>query len=387
MSNDRAAQSRFSKSKLASAKRWVCKFGSALVADDDSGLCQERIEAWCADIATARRNGCEVLVVTSGAVAGGMQRLGLSERPKALEKLQATAAVGQTAVMDAYESAFRKQNVTAAMVLLTHRDITERQSYLNARNTLRTLMKMNVVPVINENDTVATEEMRLGDNDLLAALVANLIEADALALVTDQKGLHKANPRTNPDAPLIEIADASDTSLDVFAGPSGELGRGGMKTKLQAARQAARSGTLTIICDGRAPGTLSKLFAGQAGGTTLLPDHTKTAAKKLWLLSRSDCRGGLVLDQGAVDKLRHGGSSLLPIGVSSVSGHFEKGDLISCCDAEGVEIARGLVNYSITEARLIVGRRSEEILERLGYGGAPELVHRDNLALIQAGEG
>lgn len=374
----------FTRARLGSAKRWVCKFGTALVTNGAEGLYRKRIEGWCADIAEARKRGLEVVMVTSGAVAGGMQRLGLAERPKALDKLQAAAAVGQTAVMEAYESAFQKQNITAAMVLLTHRDITHRQSYLNARSTLRALMDMDVVPVINENDTVATEEMCFGDNDLLAALVANLVEADTLILATDQKGLHKADPTTVPQASLVEVAAASDTHLDAFAGPSGTLGRGGMKTKLHAARQAARSGTLTVICDGRSD--LKALFTGQVRGTALLPDDTKTTARKRWLLGRSDCQGTLTLDRGAVKKLQHGGSSLLPIGVSVVSGRFEKGDLVSCCDSKGVEIARGLVNYSATETELIAGGRSEEILERLGYGGAPELVHRDNLALVQPGK-
>lgn len=367
--------------QLTKATRWLFKIGSALITDGGAGLCRERIDLWCRDIAFAKNQGRESVIISSGAVAEGMVRLGLKRRPTALQALQATAAIGQAAVTEAYETALQKQGMHAAMVLLTKNDLLDRQSYLNARNTLQTLIDMQVIPVVNENDTVATEEIRFGDNDFLASLVANLIEADILVLLTDQQGLHEADPRTTPDAPLIKQARASDLTLDKFAGPSGALGRGGMQTKLRAARQAASSGTLTIICDGRDPNMIRTLLTGQYEGTALLPDETKLGARKRWFLGH-DCQGQLMLDEGAVQMLRHKGKSLLPVGVININGDFDRGALVSCCDRHQVEFARGLVNYSAAEARLIQGCRSEELPAKLGYGGQTELVHRNNLVLM-----
>ena len=366
------------------AQRWVIKFGSALVTDGKSGVARARIERWCTEIAAACALGREIVVVSSGAVAAGMQRLGLKQRPQALQKLQAAAAIGQAGLIEVYENALCQQQLHAAMVLLTRQDFNHRQSYLNARNTLLSLLEMTqVIPIVNENDAIATEEMCFGDNDLLAAMVANLIEADLLVLMTDQKGLFEADPAIQPDAPLVEVARAEDQSLDVYAGVGGKLGRGGMKTKLRAARQAAHSGTMTLICDGQEPQAIARITTQKRPpGTILYPDHNKVAARKRWLLGQSECQGRIIVDAGAAKMLKHAGSSLLPVGVKTVEGEFGRGELVSCCDEEGNEIARGLVNYSAEEARLIAGSGSEQLLEKLGYGGAAELLHRDNLALV-----
>lgn len=368
---------------LRKSRRWVVKFGSSLVTDGGQGVSRERIERWCAEIATASESGKEIVIVSSGAVAAGMQRLGLRQRPYALQKLQAVAAIGQAGLIEVYEGALSKQQLHAAMVLLTRQDFNNRQSYLNARSTLLALMDMpQVIPIVNENDAVATEEMCFGDNDLLAAMVANLIEADVLVLMTDQLGMFEADPALKPGARMIEIARAQDEALDEYAGVGGRLGRGGMQTKLHAARQATHSGTMTLICDGRPDQAISQITAKHHPGTLLYPDHNKVAARKRWLLGRSACRGRIIVDAGAAKVLKHGGSSLLPIGVKSVEGQFDRGELVSCCDEKGVEIARGLVNYSNDEAKLIAGCRSDQLLNKLGYGGTSELLHRDNLVLV-----
>lgn len=368
--------------ELVKARRWVFKFGSALVTDGSTGLSSDRIAGWCNVISRKQRQAYENIIISSGAIAEGMARLKLQHRPESLQKLQAVAAVGQSGVSRVYEDALRSEGLHAAMILLTRQDLSNRQSYLNARNTLDTLIKMQVVPVINENDTVATEAIRFGDNDFLAALVANLVEADVLVLATDQKGLCEQDPRIFPAAPLIKQAEAADPTLDQYAGLSGKLGRGGMKTKLLAARQAALSGTWTIICDGHDPALLDRLMLGQCEGTLLSPGTTKMAAHKRWLLGQPDDQGGLVLDDGAVHMLRHAGKSLLPVGVVAVKGSFAGGAPVSCQNKAGVEIAKGLVNYSSTEVKLIQGCRSHELSSKLGYIGQPELIHRNNLVLV-----
>lgn len=368
--------------KLSSAKRWVVKVGSSLVTARGQGLDRAAIADWCAQIAALRADGRQVVLVSSGAVAEGMARLGLSRRPGTLHGLQAAAAVGQMGLVRAYETAFETHGLRAAQILLTHEDVTDRGRYLNARGTLKELLGLGVVPVVNENDTVATDEIRFGDNDTLSALTVNLVEADVLVLLTDQDGLFDSDPRQNPAATLVSEAELSDPLLAGMAGDSkGELGRGGMRTKLTAAHWAARSGAMTVIAHGRAPDALARIARGEALGTLLKPARSVMASRKRWIAGQLQLRGRLTLDDGAVRVLREQGRSLLPVGVRAVDGHFERGDLVACVDADGREIARGLVNYSAVDAQRIAGIASAEIAARLGYPGESELIHRDNLVL------
>ncbi len=367
---------------LRACKRVVVKIGSALLTNDGRGLCVEGLDAWVAQIAALRADGREVVLVSSGAVAEGMTRLGWKERPDDLHKLQAAAAVGQMGLVQAYEQRFRTHNLQTAQILLGHDDISARDRYLNARGTLLTLLELGVVPVVNENDTVVTDEIRFGDNDTLAALVANLIDADTLVILTDQCGLFAEDPRKNPAAELISVADVADGKLDVMAGGSaGVLGRGGMLTKLRAARLASRSGANTVIVGGREDRVLDRVFAGEDLGTLLLSGQRPIAARKKWLAGQLQLRGKLQLDDGAVRVLRQQGRSLLPVGVVAVSGQFARGDLVMCVDAEGNEVARGLVNYNTEDARKLLGLSSARIAEALGYIAEPELIHRDNLLI------
>jgi len=368
---------------LPGARRWLIKFGSSIVTGDGAGLHAQRIEKWCDDCAAGIRAGREIVIVSSGAVAEGMARCSIRLRPQDLSKLQAIAAIGQLGLSQAYEKAFSRHRLPAAQVLLSHDDLADRKRYLNVRNTLRTLLEMGVTPIINENDSVATEEIRLGDNDTLAALVTNLIEAEVMVLMTDQAGLHERDPRHFPDAPLVLAARADAPHLQQFAGQGrGEYGRGGMSTKLRAARLAALGGASTIICDGRHSQVLQRLFQGECHGTWLWTDQPRVTARKQWLAGRPNVKGSLKLDEGAAKALLAGGCSLLPVGVTAVEGSFERGDLIVCHDEKGrQEIARGLVNYSSEEARRILGIKSDRIVEVLGYSGEPEMVHRDNLIL------
>jgi glutamate 5-kinase len=329
------------------------------------------------------RDGRELLLVSSGAVAEGMTRMGWIRRPHALHKLQAAAAIGQMGLIQAYESCFQQYGLHTAQVLLTHDDMANRQRYLNARSTLRTLLQLGVIPVVNENDTVTTEEIRFGDNDTLAALVANLVEADCLVFLTDQEGMFDSNPRTNPNAVLVPEAQAGDAALESMAsGSSGELGRGGMLTKVSAAARAARSGTLTVIASGRDKNILQRIAADENPGTRLYPATEPLAARKRWLAGQLQVRGRLILDRGAVKVLRSAGSSLLPVGVTRIEGKFKRGDLVVCYGPDGDEIARGLVNYNAVEAVRIIGHPSHRIEEILGYVDEPELIHRDNLVLL-----
>jgi|TARA_R110001583_G_scaffold3318_1_gene21581 glutamate 5-kinase len=367
---------------LRACKRVVVKIGSALLTNDGRGLCVEGLDAWVAQIAALRADGREVVLVSSGAVAEGMTRLGWKERPDDLHKLQAAAAVGQMGLVQAYEQRFRTHNLQTAQILLGHDDISARDRYLNARGTLLTLLELGVVPVVNENDTVVTDEIRFGDNDTLAALVANLIDADTLVILTDQRGLFAEDPRSNPGAELISVAEAADRKLDVMVGGSaGALGRGGMLTKLRAARLASRSGANTVIVGGREARVLDRVFAGEDLGTLLLSGQRPIAARKKWLAGQLQLRGKLQLDDGAVRVLRQQGRSLLPVGVVAVSGSFDRGDLVMCVDADGNEVARGLVNYSIEDARKVLGLPSARIAEVLGYIAESELIHRDNLLI------
>ncbi|MEA3299226.1 MAG: glutamate 5-kinase [Pseudomonadota bacterium] len=372
-----------SRERIAGTRRWVVKIGSALLTGDGKGLDRDAMAAWVAQIARLLDEGVEVVLVSSGAVAEGMSRLGWKARPKAIHDLQAAAAVGQMGLVQAYESHFMAHGRHTAQILLDHDDLSNRQRYLNARRTLQALIRLGVVPVVNENDTVVTDEIRFGDNDTLGALVANLIDAEVLVILTDQQGLFDKDPRANPDAVLVGEGRAGDPALDAMAGGSaGSLGRGGMATKLRAAKLAARSGATTLIASGREPDVLVRLRRGDALGTLLVAAQEPIAARKQWLAGQLQVRGRLTLDAGAVDVLRQQGRSLLPVGVKAVSGHFTRGELVTCCDEDGREIARGLVNYSAEETTRILGQSSARIAEILGYRDDDELIHRDNLVLV-----
>lgn len=371
------------RAQLGRSKRWVVKVGSSLVTNDGRGLNHEIIASWVEQIALLRQSGAQVILVSSGAVAEGMKRLGWKSRPHEMHQLQAAAAVGQMGLVQAYESYFQRFGIHTAQVLLTHEDLSDRRRYLNARSTLRTLLDLGVVPVINENDTVAVDEIRFGDNDTLAALVGNLVEAELLVLLTDQIGMYESDPRQNPDAVFISERQAGDPDLVRMAsgGGVGSLGRGGMVTKVRAAERAARSGTATVIAPGREAGILQKIATGESVGTLLTPGRQVLAARKQWLADHLQLRGRLVLDDGAVRVLREAGRSLLAVGVTDVVGDFGRGEVVACVAADGTEIARGLVNYSAVESRKIKGQPSERIESLLGYIDESELIHRDNLVL------
>ncbi|MDP2283450.1 MAG: glutamate 5-kinase [Pseudohongiella sp.] len=365
------------------ARRWVIKIGSSLITNNGTGLDRAAIENWVRQLVALQQSGIEVVLVSSGAVAEGVARLGLKSRPKEIHLQQAAAAVGQMGLIQTYETSFKQYGVHTAQVLLTHDDLSNRRRYLNARSTLAGLVSMRVVPVINENDTVATAELCFGDNDTLGALVANLLGADTLVILTDQKGLHEVDPRSNPDAALISEAMAEDSSLLQMAGGSGSLGRGGMITKITAARLAARSGARTIIANGRESDVLIRLSQGESIGTRLLPEKQPMAARKQWLAGQLKAKGQLVLDAGAAKVLRESGRSLLPVGVVAVKGPFDRGDVVVCKDEAGHEIARGLVNYDSREAEQLVRQPSRMIESILGYVGDEEIIHRDNLVLTE----
>ncbi len=367
---------------LKDVRRCVVKIGSALLTGKRDSLDTRAIGDWVRQMAGLRQQGIEVLLVTSGAVAVGMQRLNRSQRPRALNELQAMAAIGQMGLIQAYETAFQNYDMHTAQVLLTHDDLADRGRYLNARTTLLTLLQLGVVPVINENDTVAVEEIRFGDNDTLAAQVVNLIEADLLIILTDQAGLYDADPRCNETAKLVLEGEAGDAALEDMAGDSGTLGRGGMRTKLAAAKKAARSGAATVIASGREKDVLKRVLAGESIGTYLSAGQGRLTARKQWLAGHLNPRGQLHLDAGAVKVLCNRGSSLLAVGVTAIDGHFGRGELVSCLDPDGNEIARGLVNYSSSETQKILGATSEKIESILGYVDEPELVHRDNMVLL-----
>jgi glutamate 5-kinase len=368
---------------VQAAKRIVVKVGSSLVTAEGRGLDRAALTRWASQIATLAAQGREVVLVSSGAIAEGIARLGWNKRPHAVNELQAAAAVGQMGLVQAYESIFRSHGLHAAQVLLTHEDLADRTRYLNARSTLRTLLDLHVVPIINENDTVATDEIRLGDNDTLGALVTNLIEADCLIILTDQTGLFTADPRRDTSATLVAEAHAGDPELERMAGGAGSsVGTGGMLTKILAAKRAARSGAHTVICSGREDDVLLRLAAGEAIGSQLIARQAPLDARRQWLADHLQLRGSLVLDAGAVKALTDDGKSLLPVGVAAVNGDFARGDVIALVDQENREIARGLVNYSASEARRIQGKPSSQIEATLGYMDEPELVHRDNLVML-----
>ena len=371
------------KSLLQDANVIVVKVGSSLVTNNGNGLDREAIAAWAAQISVLVKNGKQVVLVSSGAVAEGMQRLGWKKRPTEVNALQAAAAVGQMGLVQMYESCFSQHGLHTAQVLLTHEDLADRKRYLNARSTLRTLLDLNVIPIINENDTVVTDEIRFGDNDTLGSLVANLIEADTLVILTDQQGLYSADPRKNPDATFIQHAIAGDASLEKMAGGAGSsVGTGGMLTKILAAKRAARSGANTIIASGRENHVLVQLATGEVIGTHLNATEIKINARKQWMADHLQLRGKLMLDDGALKVISHEGKSLLPIGVVGVEGVFERGEVVACCDMQGKEIARGLVNYSANEVQRIMRKPSAQIESILGYVEESELIHRDNLVLL-----
>jgi len=368
---------------FADAARIVVKVGSSLVTNEGRGIDHDAVARWAGEIAALAAAGKALVLVSSGAIAEGMQRLGWKTRPRAIHDLQAAAAVGQMGLVNAYERAFAPYALHTAQVLLTHEDLSDRRRYLNARTTLTTLLDLHAIPIINENDTVTTDEIRFGDNDTLAALVTNLIEADVLVLLTDQHGLYSADPRRDPSATLLRSARAGDPALAAMAGGAGSaIGRGGMLTKVLAAQRAARSGASTIIACGREPDVLTRLGRGEAIGTLLSAEQTSLAARKQWLADHVRLAGQLTLDSGAVRALTRDGKSLLPIGVVAVSGQFGRGEVVGCIGPDGREIARGLVNYGAQEAARIMRRSSSEIEAVLGYVDEPELIHRDNLVLL-----
>jgi len=367
--------------QLINTKRWVIKIGSALLTRQGEGLDLERIHWLTGEIAYLREQGKEIVLVTSGSVAAGMQQLGWTERPHALHQLQSAASVGQMGLIQAYATECKKHDIHTAQILLTHSDLSDRGRYLNARSVLHSLLELGVLPVVNENDTIATEEIRFGDNDTLAAMTANLVEADVLVILTDQDGLFDSDPRSNPEARMIAASAASNPALDDMAGEgTGSLGRGGMATKLLAARRAARSGAATVILSGKEPENLRHLASGVGIGTLLWPDNEPMSARQQWLIGHQ-AKGRIILDDGAVSVIRQQGRSVLPIGVKLVEGQFVRGELVVCCDSAGKEVARGLVNYNFDEASRLMGHTSSEIEQLLGYVDEPELIHRDNLVV------
>ena len=372
-----------SRNDFANVKRVVVKIGSSLLTKGGQGLDKVAIKAWVKQMASLRHQSVDVILVSSGAVAEGMSRLGLKTRPSLLHELQAAASVGQMGLVRVFDDNFHYHGLHAAQVLLTHDDLSNRRRYLNARSTLLTLLEFGVVPVINENDAVATEEIRFGDNDTLAALVANLVEADLLIILTDQKGLYTGDPGLFPDAQLVSEISVNDERLEKMAGDSRSgLGKGGMSTKVRAARLAARSGTATIVAAGAVDEVITALIAGDNLGTHFLPDIEPLVARKRWLAGQLQVKGQLVLDAGAVKVLKSDGKRLLAVGVKSVIGQFGRGELVSCVDETGLEIARGLVNYGQAEAQLIVGKSSSEFYKILGYADDSEIIHRDNMVLV-----
>jgi len=367
---------------LRDARRIVVKVGSSLVTNEGRGLDEQAIGEWCRQLSALVRDGREVIMVSSGAIAEGMKRLGWTTRPQELHELQAAAAVGQMGLAHMYETKLRENGLGSAQVLLTHADLADRERYLNARSTLLTLLTHGVLPVINENDTVVNDEIKFGDNDTLGALVANLVEADALIILTDQKGLYTADPRRDPAATFVHEARAGDAKLEDMAGGAGSsIGKGGMITKILAAKRAAGSGASTVIAWGREPDALVRLTQGEAIGTLLVAQTQKQQARKQWMADHLQLRGSVTIDDGAVSKLKSDGSSLLPIGMTGVDGDFSRGEVIAILDNQGQEVARGLANYAAAEARLLCRKPSSQMSELLGYAAEPEMVHRDNLVL------
>ena len=371
------------RTELKQTKRWVIKIGSALLTDDGKGLNIKALSRWVAQMVTLKAQGVEIILVSSGSIAEGMARLGWTTRPTALNELQAAAAVGQMGLIQAYESQFSAFDLHTAQVLMTHDDLSNRKRYLNIKSTIQVLLKYGVIPIINENDTVVTDEICFGDNDTLAALTANLISAEVLVILTDQKGLYTDNPRENPNASLIDEVHVSSRDIENMASAEGgRLGKGGMYTKVMAAKRAARSGTATLIASGNEENILPKLWNGDVSGTLLIPDLEPLTARQQWLAGHLQVKGIFVLDDGAVAMLKRSGRSLLPVGVVSQRGDFSRGEMVVCYDNAGQEIARGLVNYSALETIKLLGKPSDQIEETLGYIGEESLIHCDNLIIL-----
>ena len=381
INNVSAQSSTIQRATIKDCQRWVVKVGSSLLTDDGRGLDNAFISNLAAQIAWLKAQQIELVLVSSGAVAAGVAELSMKKRPTQVKELQAVAAVGQALLVRSYKEVFKPLGITIAQVLLTHADIANRERYLNAKGTLSQLLNYDVLTIVNENDTVATEEIRFGDNDNLGALVANIVDADLLVILTDQQGLYTADPRQDSNAELLSLVKAGDENLSAMASEGGELGQGGMVTKLTAARNASNSGASTIIASGLENDILKRLYAGEELGTLLVASD-RLASKKQWMAGQMRIAGTLVVDDGAVDVLQGSGSSLLAVGVVDVSGEFKRGELLSCVNLAGVEVARGLSNYHSAEAKKIKGRTSQQIPELLGYGGAEELIHRDNLVLL-----
>ena len=371
-----------SRKKIKQTKRWVVKLGSALLTNDGCGLRVDSLDAWVKQIDVLRQEDHEIVIVSSGATAEGITRLAWEKRPHAVHELQAAAAVGQMGLIKAWESCFQNYQIHTAQILLTHEVISHRERYLNARSTLRTLLQLGIVPIVNENDTVSTDELRFGDNDTLAGLVTHLVDADLLVLLTDQEGLYEADPRLHPQAKLINEAIAGDKTLEKYAGEGGILGRGGMLTKLKAASMATKSGASTIIASGHADNVLIRIANGEVCGTLLSSHQEALTARKQWLAGQSQSNGSLKIDQGAAEVLTQQGKSLLAVGVVEVEGEFNRGEIVACVDPQDKEIACGLVNYSATETRKIMGQSSDKFESLLGYVDSAELIHRDDLILI-----
>ncbi len=367
-----------------SKPRWVVKIGSSLITDHGAGLHHERLRSWCDDILVLRSKGIDVVLVSSGSIAEGCARLGFEVRPVESHLQQAAAAVGQAGLIQAYQSIFVEQGVHAAQILLTHDELQDRQRYLNARSTLNTLLELGVVPIVNENDTIATDEIRFGDNDTLGALVTNLLEAEVLVILTDQSALYTADPAKDPNATVISEAFADDESLLEIAGSgsSSGLGSGGMYTKVVAAGLASRSGAMTYLVSGLEPKVLTRLYSGEQIGTRFKSRQAVISARKRWLAGQMKPKGQLVLDAGALLKVCQEGSSLLSVGISRLSGHFKRGDVVECLSLEGVKIAVGLVNYSSEEVKYLKGKPTSEMECLIGYCAEPELIHRDNLVIL-----
>ena len=370
--------------ELKKTKRWVIKIGSSLLTDDGRGLNRVALGQWVAQMTFLKRQGVEVVLVSSGSIAEGMTRLGWTKRPTVLNELQAAAAVGQMGLIQAYESQFSVFDLHTAQILMTHDDLSNRERYLNVKSTIQTLLEYGVVPIINENDTVVTDEICFGDNDTLAALTANLISADILVILTDQKGLYTANPRNNPNASLIQEIEVSSQSIESMASSKGgALGKGGMYTKVMAAKRAARSGTTTLIASGHEKNILSRLFKGEKLGTLLVPDLEPFTAHQQWLASHLQVKGSFVLDDIAVKKLSQFGGSLLPVDVLSQKGEFRRGEMVVCYDQKGRDVARGLVNYSFEESVKLLGKSNSQIIDLIGYLREDSLIHRDNMVFTK----
>ena len=371
-----------SRKKLIQTRRWVVKLGSALLSNEGCGLRVDSLSSWVKQLYQLRQKGHEIIIVSSGAIAEGITRLGWKKRPHAVHELQAAAAVGQMGLIKAWGSCFHEYQIQTAQILLDHEVISNRERYLNARSTLRTLIKLGVVPIVNENDTVSTEELRFGDNDTLASLVTHLVDADLMILLTDQEGLYEADPRQNPRAQFIREAEAGDKSLEIYAGEGGLFGRGGMLTKLRAASIAAKSGVSTVIASGLAEDVLTRISQGEHCGTLLSSHQEALTARKQWLVGQSQINGVLKIDQGAADALSQQGKSLLAVGVIEIEGDFKRGEIVSCVNPRGKEIARGLANYDAVDTRKIMGQASDKFESLLGYVDAAELIHRDDLVLL-----